>query len=290
MKLTVLERLRLLQVLPKEGSIITLRVVDELRKNVAFKDEEIKKFNVKEGEDQEGNKKEGIVSWNEEGYKDAEVELGEKAVEIVVDALEDINKNEKLTNDFISLWGKIRRKQGRKIVMEDNNKEYYIFNPLRVDMPGGAKDGGFYQVDDEKIQIPAMHTTRDPVSEKMVRFIKGKFPLTVKVYGARTGWTKKELDGDVSPFGKFTREEAKDPLAFDVTKEDLVAAKEAILVEDSEEISPPEEEEIEPDEPKEYTRGKNAYVNFMQEKKMRPQEAGKAWSKLSKREKETYKK
>lgn len=48
MRLTIANRISLLDLLPQQGNIVTLRLLQDLRKKVALSEEEIKKFGVKQ--------------------------------------------------------------------------------------------------------------------------------------------------------------------------------------------------------------------------------------------------
>jgi len=100
MKLTVLERLALLNILPKEGNFITLKIVRKLREDLSFSEEEIKRLEFKEDE--------GRVSWNpreaEKIIKD--IKIGNKANSIIVEILEKLDKEKKLTDQHFTLYEK----------------------------------------------------------------------------------------------------------------------------------------------------------------------------------------
>ena len=47
MELKITERLALLDVLPKEGSYITLKIIHQLRESLSFSEDEIKQLNLR---------------------------------------------------------------------------------------------------------------------------------------------------------------------------------------------------------------------------------------------------
>ena len=102
MQLTILERVLLLNVLPVEGNIITLRIIQDLRRNLAPTEEEIKKVNLR----QEGTQ----IRWDDEKYT-ADVPVGEKATDTVVAALVKMNSDNKLTEQFIPLYERFVEKK-----------------------------------------------------------------------------------------------------------------------------------------------------------------------------------
>lgn len=97
-KLTLAERIHILEILPSEGNFITLKVVRELKRNIGIKDGEFKLFNIEQ--------KEGQVTWNEEGNKEIEFEFGEKVVEIITEDLETLDRDKKLEDKQFSLFEK----------------------------------------------------------------------------------------------------------------------------------------------------------------------------------------
>ena len=98
MKLNVPERLMLLQVVPKEGNFLTLKVVRDLTSTLAMNDEEFKDFGITQDGDQ--------ITWNLKGLQEKEVEIGEKATDIIVDALKKLDQDKKLEQRHLSLYEK----------------------------------------------------------------------------------------------------------------------------------------------------------------------------------------
>ena len=98
MELNVFERLMLLSILPQEGNFVTLKVLRELKSNLALGEKELKEFEViQEGEQ---------VKWNIKGNEELEIEIGEKATDIVIEALKQLDKDKKLTEQYFSLYEK----------------------------------------------------------------------------------------------------------------------------------------------------------------------------------------
>jgi len=98
MKLNVLERLTLLGILPKEGNFVTLKVLKSLKDNLGLSEEELKKFEVT----QDGER----IAWNEKGNEETEIEIGEKATDIIVEALKNLDKDKKLVEQHFSIYEK----------------------------------------------------------------------------------------------------------------------------------------------------------------------------------------
>jgi len=98
MILTVKERLLLLNVLPREGDITTLRVVRQLREALSFSEEEHATLNFVT----EGNE----LKWSPEASQEAEIALGKKASDVVAEVLKKLSDNKTLHEDYVSLWDK----------------------------------------------------------------------------------------------------------------------------------------------------------------------------------------
>jgi len=96
MKLNVLERITLLQLLPTEGSYITFKILIDLKANLAFNEKEIKEFKIEE--------KDGRVTWRKSEEK--EIVIGEKAGDIVVEALKKLDDAGKINDQNIVLYEK----------------------------------------------------------------------------------------------------------------------------------------------------------------------------------------
>ena len=102
MKLTVLERLRLFEIVPREGDFATLKTVRTLREAISISEAEAKEFAFKATPNESGTQ----YAWNNKGMEEREVEIGGPAVAIVAEALKKMNTDKKLTDDFFSLYEK----------------------------------------------------------------------------------------------------------------------------------------------------------------------------------------
>jgi len=108
MKLTVLERLLALGVLPKEGNFVTLKVIRRAQDELSFTDEEIKKYKfVSEGQGESAR-----TTWNDKIEQEAEIKLGSKVKTLIADELEKLDKDKKLTQQHYSLYEKFVKEDG----------------------------------------------------------------------------------------------------------------------------------------------------------------------------------
>lgn len=94
MKLSILDRLVLLNVLPKEGQVTTLKIVRKLQEDLSFSEEEHKRLNFRQEEDR--------LVWNDE--EDKEIEIGEKATDVIKSALRTLNDQGKLHIDAVDIY------------------------------------------------------------------------------------------------------------------------------------------------------------------------------------------
>jgi len=106
MELTILERLLILKTLPKEGNIVTLRILTDLKRNLSLTEEEYKENNVRVVDDK--------MLWDNPEYK-VEVVIGEKAFDIIAEAFTLLNQHNKLTIDDIPLYERFVEKKEDKL-------------------------------------------------------------------------------------------------------------------------------------------------------------------------------
>ena len=98
MKLSVMDRLLILNLdtLPKVGSIVTMRIKQQLINEVGFKEDEIKNFEIRQEDEQ--------IKWKSDAEA-VEIEVGEQAKKLLVDALD---KSENLNENYISLYDRLK--------------------------------------------------------------------------------------------------------------------------------------------------------------------------------------
>lgn len=98
MLLEVSERLTLLNLLPKEGNFITLKLMRELREAISFKDEEVDRFKIKASGDR--------VTWDDSVAVDKEIAIGDTMKTVIVGVLKKLDETKQLTNAHLSLYEK----------------------------------------------------------------------------------------------------------------------------------------------------------------------------------------
>lgn len=98
-QMTILERFALLELLPKEGNFITLKIIRLLRERLALSEEEIKEYGIQRDGEQ--------LSWNPEmNHVQKEIEISDLAKEIIVANLKRLDDQQKLADNQFSLFEK----------------------------------------------------------------------------------------------------------------------------------------------------------------------------------------
>jgi len=108
-KLNILERFLVLNILPKENNIMTLKTIRKLQDTLLPSDEELDEIEMKIiTEDSNGNPL--PQPQNQFNKKKAEVEkefeIAERGHDIISDALNKLDKEKKLNLEHMSLWDK----------------------------------------------------------------------------------------------------------------------------------------------------------------------------------------
>lgn len=96
MQLKVLERVCLLNILPKEGDFLTLQVARDISDEVSFKPDELEALGM-----QTAN---GVTTWNQDADVGAEFTFSEAATSVIVGELQKLDKGKKLTMSHVGLY------------------------------------------------------------------------------------------------------------------------------------------------------------------------------------------
>ncbi len=96
MNLNTHDRLILLGTLPKEGDFATLKIVRQLREDLSFSEEEIKRLHLQ-------RTPEGYT-WEPGADVPRDIAIGEKATDIIVEALQHLNAEKRLTESHYALY------------------------------------------------------------------------------------------------------------------------------------------------------------------------------------------
>jgi len=101
MKLTIHERLVLLSLLPKEGTILTIKRLRVLREELSFTDEEEKNFGFVTNADT------GFLTWSPESSDmEFDITIGETLTDLIKAKLRSMDAEGKVADEHISLYDK----------------------------------------------------------------------------------------------------------------------------------------------------------------------------------------
>jgi hypothetical protein len=105
MILNINERLIILNILPQEGNILTLRILRKLKENLSFTEEEHKDLKLTVNPN-------NTISWrtvNDEDkpiLQEKEFDIGDKASDLIKEALKKLDEDKKLTEGHMSVYDK----------------------------------------------------------------------------------------------------------------------------------------------------------------------------------------
>ena len=97
-ELTILERLLLLGILPPAGDLTTIRIVRKLREELSFNEDELAAHDIVVHDT-------GNVTWSDMTYTKT-FDLGARAIETVVKALETLDAGGKVEEKHLTLFDK----------------------------------------------------------------------------------------------------------------------------------------------------------------------------------------
>ena len=97
MLLEIKERFGLLGILPKEGNVLTMKLVQGLGNLLGFDEEEQEALNFKQTE--------GQITWDPKALPQ-ELEIGELSGGVIRDALKKLDDEKKITVDLLPLFEK----------------------------------------------------------------------------------------------------------------------------------------------------------------------------------------
>lgn len=104
MKFSVFERITLLNILPQEGDFLTIKIIRKLREELSFSEQEHKALEIKI--------EDGRVYWKPDAATEKDIKIKDKATEIIVNALKDLDAKKKITDGCLSLYEKFIKETG----------------------------------------------------------------------------------------------------------------------------------------------------------------------------------
>lgn len=99
MLLSLRERLTLVNVLPAEGSLVTMKARTDLRNDLLPTPQEITDWEIEEVEG-------GGTRWNPDLVQDVDIQIPVPAMSIIVEALTALDVDKKLTEEHLTLCEK----------------------------------------------------------------------------------------------------------------------------------------------------------------------------------------
>jgi len=108
MKLTIGERLLCLELMPKEGNYITLKIVKQVIDELTFDETEIKQAKIQQTDGS------GRITWDNTRDPNKDVVINDIVSDMIRKALVDRDKNGKLTPQYMTLYEKFVEKSGGK--------------------------------------------------------------------------------------------------------------------------------------------------------------------------------
>jgi len=107
MKLTLMDRLMLANLLPPEGDLRTMRVIHELRMAVGLSAEEIEAWEIKTSITQGPDGKDiSQTTWNDEKVEEVEVDVAGEKTALIVEALKKLDAEKKIGPQHFGLCDK----------------------------------------------------------------------------------------------------------------------------------------------------------------------------------------
>lgn len=97
-KLNVAERLVTMDILPKAGTFIEMKVVQGIIKKLSLSNEDIISYDI--------TQKDGRVTWNNKGDEPREFELDQTEVAIVIKSLRNLDETGGVTQETIPVYEK----------------------------------------------------------------------------------------------------------------------------------------------------------------------------------------
>jgi len=103
MEFSITDRVALLNVLPKEGDIRTLKLMRKLREDLSFSEKEIQDFKIKvEG---------GMMMWDAAVAQCVDIEIGPTMLEVIRNSFETLNKQKMLKEIHIDLYDRFVKEE-----------------------------------------------------------------------------------------------------------------------------------------------------------------------------------
>jgi hypothetical protein len=94
-KLNVLERIKIMDLLPKEGNLIYWKILKGLKEKVSFTEDELIAYGIKAVD--------GKVFWNPQQDSSKDFELTDAEKSLITETFKKLNEQNKITEEIVSL-------------------------------------------------------------------------------------------------------------------------------------------------------------------------------------------
>ncbi len=108
MKLCIGERMGLLNILPEQGTIATMRVLRDLRHDLGFSEEELEEAGIKQTEDR--------LTWKPSASIEKDIAIGPAARDVVLEAIEDLDAKSGVTELTLEIYERLQSEAERRPV------------------------------------------------------------------------------------------------------------------------------------------------------------------------------
>jgi len=96
MKLNILQRILIFSVLPKEGTLLTMKTLKGLKDKITFSEDEVKEYEIRI--------EENSYRWNPEKDVEVDFDITDGESELVTAGLKELDSQEKLMEQHLSLF------------------------------------------------------------------------------------------------------------------------------------------------------------------------------------------
>jgi len=104
-KLNILERIALLNIMPLEGNVVTLKILRELQNQLSFSEAEMKRFKMKINRTPDGAGT--FMTWDSDfSTETKEIEIGEVAMDLIAERLKQLESQKRLRMEMLDLYEK----------------------------------------------------------------------------------------------------------------------------------------------------------------------------------------
>ena len=122
-KLSLKDRIALLNILPREGNIVTLRIIRDLQGTLSFSEAEISDYAI--AVTQIGISNSFRTTWNAQGNKAVKnVKIGANAESVIIEKLKELSDKKLLPLEMLELYERfVEKKEVAELKKKDGKNE-----------------------------------------------------------------------------------------------------------------------------------------------------------------------